>query len=165
MIVATRTGSEQQYSRFGDFMSRAIGDKSADLDRDGQTSLLEAYIAASTQTQAFYKEAGRLATEHALLDDNGDTLGTPADWFQGTRAVKSARTGATVDGHRAHQWHLVPSPAEQAMPAEAKTKRDDLELKIQALRDRKGTLPEVDYYAQLEPLLLELARVYATAGK
>jgi hypothetical protein len=31
----------------------------------------------------FYEADGRLATEHALLDDNGDSLGTPADFFRG----------------------------------------------------------------------------------
>ena len=27
-------------------------------------------------------------TEHALIDDNGDGQGTPADWFQGIRVVE-----------------------------------------------------------------------------
>ncbi|QOV88289.1 hypothetical protein [Humisphaera borealis] len=163
IIVATRSGQEQQYARFGDYLSTAVADPTADLDRDGQTSLLEAYIAASTRTEAFYKEAGRLSTEHALLDDNGDALGTPANWFDGIRATKSAKAGSTVDGHRAHQWHLVESPAERSMPVETRARRNELELQIQGLRDRKPTIPEAAYYAQLEPMLLELARVYASA--
>lgn len=165
VVVATRSGTEIQFSRFGDYLSRSIADTSADLDKDGQTSLLEAYVAASHQTDAFYKEAGRLATEHALLDDTGDALGTPATWFQGTRATKSAKTGAATDGHRAHQWHLVPSAAEQAIPPDIRARRDALELQIQAIRDRKTTLSEADYYAQLDSLLLDLAQVYAAAEK
>lgn len=161
VIVGTRSGNEVQFARLGAYLSAAITDPAADLDKDGQTSLLEAYLAASHNTQAFYKEAGRLATEHALLDDNGDAMGTPADWFQGTRATRSAKSGATVDGHRAHQWHLVPSAQELAMPPELRQRRDQLELEIQQLRDRKSTLAEADYYARLEPLLLELARLYA----
>ena len=81
IITATRSGSEVNATRFGGYLAKAIADPSADLDKDGQTSLLEAFLLASRQTQQFYKEAGRLATEHALLDDNGDGLGTPADWF------------------------------------------------------------------------------------
>ena len=46
------------------------------------------------------------------------------------------------------------------MPAEARAKRDALELKVETLRGRKATMPEADYYAQLESLLVELARVY-----
>ena len=160
VITATQSGNEIQYTRFGDRMSAAVADPAADLDKDGQTSLLEAYLAASHNVQAFYKNEGRLATEHALLDDNGDALGTPADFFQGTRATRSAKDGAPLDGTRAHQWHLVKSAAERAIPAEVRANRDDLELRIEALRAKKQTLPESDYYAQLEGLLLQLARVY-----
>jgi len=164
VVVATRSGNEIQFARFGEYLSAAITSLASDLDKDGQTSLLEAYIAASHQTEAYYKEAGRLATEHALLDDNGDSLGTPATWFEGTRATQTAKTGASTDGPRAHQWHLLPSATEQAIPPGLRARRDSLELQIQALRDRKSTLPEADYYAQLEPLLLDLARIYDSAN-
>jgi len=160
VITATRTGSETNYARFGDYFSASIADPAADLDKDGQTSLLEAFIAASHRVEEFYKEAGRLPTEHALLDDNGDALGTPANWFQGTRATRAAKNGAPLDGTRANQWHLLRSPAEQAMPAEARAKRDALELRIETLRGKKASMPEAEYYAQLEKLMLELARVY-----
>jgi hypothetical protein len=97
------------------------------------------------------------------LDDNGDGLGTPADWFQGTRATKRAKDGAALDGTRAHQLHLVKSAREQAMPAELRAKRDELELAIEALRDQKATLAESEYYERLEKLLVELARLYQQA--
>ena len=161
VITATRSGSEVNFSRFGDHLSGAIADEGADLDKDGQTSLLEAFLAASHRVEEFYKQEARLATEHALLDDNGDGLGIPAGWFQGTRATRSAKDGAAVDGLRAHQWHLVMSSAEQAIPAELRVRRDQLELEVASLRSRKASLPEAEYYAKLEPLLIELARLYA----
>lgn len=160
VITATRSGHEQNFARFGGFISKAIGEAKADLDKDGQTSLLEAYLIASRQVAEFYKTEGRLATEHSLLDDNGDGLGTPADWFRGIRAVKRARDGAALDGLRAHQFHLVRSDAEQKMAPDLRAKRDALELQIAKLRDAKSGLPEQEYYRQLEPLLLELARLY-----
>lgn len=160
VVTATQSGREIQYSRFGDYLSAAVGDPAADLDKDGQTSLLEAFLAASHRTAEFYKQSGRLATEHALLDDNGDALGTPGDWFQGVRATRAAMDGSPRDGHRARQWHLVPSPAEQALPAETRARRDELELKVEALRDQKSRYAEADYYRRLEALLLELARMY-----
>jgi hypothetical protein len=160
VITATRSGHEQNFARFGGFISKAVGDRKADVDKDGQTSLLEAYLTASRQVAEFYKTEGRLATEHSLLDDNGDGLGTPADWFRGIRAVKRARDGAALDGLRAHQFHLVRSDSEQKMAPELRTKRDAIELQIARLRDNKIGLPEDEYYRQLEPLLLELARLY-----
>ena len=160
VITATRSGHEQNFARFGGFISKAIGDAKADLDKDGQTSLLEAYLIASRQVAEFYKTDGRLATEHSLLDDNGDGLGTPADWFRGIRAIKRARDGGALDGLRAHQFHLVRSDAEQKMAPEVRANRDAIELKIAKLRDNKSGLPEEEYYRQLEPLLLELARLY-----
>lgn len=161
IITATRSGAEVNFARFGDHLSASIVDPAADLDKDGQTSLLEAFLAASHRVQEFYKQDGRLPTEHALLDDNGDKLGIPADWFQGKRATKAARDGAPLDGPRAGQWHLLLSATEQAMSAAQRARRDALELKVEALRGKKAKMPEADYYAQLEPLLLDLARVYA----
>ena len=162
VITATRSGSEENYARFGTYLAETIADPAADLDKDGQTSLLEAFLMASRRTLEFYTTAGRLATEHPLLDDNGDGLGTPADWFRGIRAIKRARDGATLDGLRAHQFHLVPSPAEAALPPERRRRRDALELTVTQLRDRKAKLPEDDYYRQLEPLMLELSRLSTT---
>jgi hypothetical protein len=160
VITATRSGHEQNFARFGGFISKAIGDTEADLDKDGQTSLLEAYLIASRQLAEFYKTEGRLATEHPLLDDNGDALGTPADWFRGIRAIKRARDGAALDGLRAHQFHLVRSDSEQKMEPELRAKRDGLELRIARLRESKAGLPEDEYYRMLEPLLVELAKLY-----
>jgi hypothetical protein len=163
VITATRSGNELNFARFGDYFSASIADLAADLDKDGQTSLLEAYLAASHKVEEFYKQEARLATEHALLDDNGDGLGTPAGWFDGIRAVKRAKDGAALDGSRAHQMHLVLSDREQAMPAELRRRRDDLELSVAALRDKKAAMNEADYYTKLEPLLVELAELYEKA--
>lgn len=160
VITATRSGHEQNFARFGGFISKAMGDPNADLDKDGQTSLLEAYLIASRELAEFYKTEGRLATEHPLLDDNGDGLGTPADWFRGIRATKRARDGAALDGLRAHQFHLVRSNSEQKMAADVRASRDGLEMQIARLRENKSGLPEDEYYRMLEPLLLELAKLY-----
>jgi len=160
VITATKSGFEHNYARFGQYLAEAIAEPQADLDKDGQTSLLEAFLTASKATAAFYTAAGRLATEHALLDDNGDGLGTPADWFRGIRPVQSARDGATLDGYRAHQFHLLHSPTETAMPPELRARRDQLELQVMALRDARTQLSEEEYFAKLESLLHEIARIY-----
>ncbi len=160
VVSATRSGNEQNYARFGKFLAEAVGDPKSDLDKDGQISLLESFLSAAHRTAEFYTTENRLATEHALIDDNGDGLGTPADWFRGVLATKRARDGAQLDGLRAHQFHLVRSTAEQQLSPEARARRDKLELQIAGLRERKEKMSEEKYFQELEKLLLELARIY-----
>jgi hypothetical protein len=163
IVTATRSGSEINFARFGGQLSKAIADPQADLDQDGQTSLLEAYIAGARATSAWYAQEGRLATEHALLDDNGDGAGTPADWFKGTRAVKKPREGM-ADGARAHQLHLVRSSDERALPPKERARRDELERQLAALREKKGEIAEDEYLKQIEAILLDLARLYRASA-
>lgn len=163
VITATRSGEEQNYARFGEFFAASVADPAADLDRDGQTSLFEAFLAAARRVEEFYQTDSRLATEHALLDDNGDRRGTPAAWFRGLRPTRKPEDGATLDGLRAHQIHLVRSPSELLLPPDLRQRRDELELAVARLRDAKATLPEEEYYRQLETLLLALARLYQAA--
>lgn len=160
VVTATRSGYEYNYARFGEYLSKSISDEAADLDKDGQTSLLEAFLAASAGVTEFYDGQARLATEHALLDDNGDAMGTPADWFRGFRAVRGAKDGALPDGSRANQFILLPRGQEADMPAEFRDRRDQLELRIETLRQLKSELAEDEYYRRLEPLLIELAELY-----
>jgi hypothetical protein len=161
VITATKSGYELNFARFGEYLAAAIDDPQADLDKDDQTSLLEAYLTACRGVAEFYESKARLATEHALLDDNGDGLGTPSAWFRGLRATQRAEEGAALDGLRAHQIHLVPSDRESQMPREVRRRRDELELTIAALQSEKESLGEDVYYRRLEPLMLELARLYA----
>jgi hypothetical protein len=160
VIAATRSGHEYNLTRFGDFISAAIADPEADLDKDEQTSLLEAFLRAATGVAEFYQRDSRLATEHALLDDNGDGLGTPADWFQGLRATKSAKDGSSLDGLRASQVQLIRSARETRLDPALRVRRDEIELELSRLRERRTKATEEEYLALLEPLLLELARLY-----
>jgi len=163
IISATRSGHEQNFARLGKYLSEAIGSAQADLDKDGQTSLLEAFVSAARQTADFYKDEGRLATEHALLDDNGDGFGTQADWFRGVRAVKKPEKGG-LDGLRAHQLHLVRNDQEKKLAPQVRLRRDEIELAVSKLREAKATMKEDEYYKQLEPLLVEMARLYGSSG-
>lgn len=161
IVSATRSGNEHNYARFGKYLAEALPDPKSDLDKDGQVSLLESFLSAAHRTAEFYKTEGRLATEHALLDDNGDGLGTPADWFRGVIATKRTRDGAPPDGLRAHQFHLVRSTVEQQLSPEVRARRDRLEQQIAGLRDKKEKLGEEKYFNELEKLLLELAALYS----
>ena len=160
IITATRSGYEVNFARFGGYLAHAIGDAAADLDHDGQVSLLEAFLLASRQVDQFYRDQGRLMTEHALLDDNGDGLGTPPEWFRGVRAIKTPEKGKSIDGVRAHQMILGRGQSEQALSPEERARRDELEQALSALRSKKAGMKEDDYYSQLEKLMVETARLY-----
>lgn len=165
VITATRSGNEQNFARFGQYFAQALTDPQADIDQDGQVSLLEAFLTGSHEANEFYKAKGRLVTEHALIDDNGDGLGTPVEWFRGLRTTKQAKEGAEADGLLAQQFCLVPSLAERALSPEQIAQRDALEKQVLVLREKKAQLPEDDYYQQLEALLLQLARFYAASSE
>jgi len=115
---------------------------------------------ASRRAAEFYKTENRLATEHALLDDNGDGLGTPADWFRGLRAIKKPKENTVVDGLLAQQFHLVPNQSEINLTPEQRARRDALERAVLLHREKKKQMPEDAYYRELEKLLLDLARFY-----
>ena len=75
VITATKSGQETNATRFAGFFIAALKATDADTDQDGHTSVLETFVYANRLTADFYNRAGRLATEHALLEDNGDGVG------------------------------------------------------------------------------------------
>jgi hypothetical protein len=164
IVTATKSGTEKSATRFGGFLAEAIADPGADLDQDGGISLLEAFLFAGKRAEASYKEEGLLATEHPLLEDNGDGRGTPASFFRGLAPGKRSADAAEPDGHRANQIALLAAPPERALPPAVRRRRDELELQVLKLRDsrsRDGSKMSIEaYHARLEPLLLELARIY-----
>jgi hypothetical protein len=165
VISATKSGREEQATRFGGFVAEALGKAEADIDQDGQVSVLEVFLHAARAVEASYKQDGLIATEHPLLDDNGDGRGTRADWFQGVWAVKTAADGATADGIRAHQIHLLPSAAERQLSADDQKARDHLEQDLATLRTQRKTLKDEEYYRQLEGIMRKLAVIYQRAGE
>lgn len=164
ILSATKSGYEVNYSRFGGYVSDAIGSLEADLDKDGQVSLLEVFLKGARDTEEFYSLEGRLASEHALLDDTGDQRGTGADWYRGVRVIKKSKSKARPDGRRAHQFHLIKSEFEQSMPPALRAQRDELEIQVLELRDQKENFEDESvYYQRLEALLSELSDLYAEA--
>ena len=149
VVTATRSGQEQNATRFPEHFIAALGSRDADADQNGRVSVLEAFDYATRLTAEQYKRAGRLATEHALLDDSGDGVGHPA-----------AEGG---DGALARTTYLDSFSAEQAA-SNAETgrllrERERLEVEAEQLKARKGSLPEAEYEAELERIFVSLAKV------
>jgi hypothetical protein len=163
VVSATRSGAEVNYSRFGGRLAAALLDESSDLDHDREISLLEAFLKASNETDRFYKSEARLTTEHALLDDNHDRLGTPASFYQGLRVNRSAVGGKPIDGQQATRQIIRSLPGALRMTVQQSAARHSIEQQIDQLRSNRSWLSEGEYYDALEKLLLELAALYQAA--
>ncbi|MBI3949797.1 MAG: hypothetical protein HY314_05025 [Acidobacteria bacterium] len=149
IITATRSGHERNATTFAEFFIRAFKDNQADLDKSGRVSILEAFTYATKMIEQWYQQEGRLATEHALLDDNGDKIG---------------HSGATDgDGALARMIYLDSQPLTQAAgDAELQKlmqEKERLEPSIEALKARKTEMSSAAYEAELERLLIQLAQI------
>lgn len=155
IVTATRTGRERNETMFGGYFVEAFGSEDADLDKDGRTSVLEAFTYATAEVSAFYEEQGRLATEHAMLDDNGDGEGSSEldpEGGDGAMAGFFVLRGSAAVGRNAEEA-LPDDPVLRALVQE----RLAIEAEIDALRLRRNEMDPEAYDAALEELLLDLA--------
>jgi hypothetical protein len=151
VITATASAAQEYETVFPEFFLKALGDPPADADKNGRVSIWEAFNAAAAGLRKWYDDRGLMATERPLLDDTGDGLGREADDPKGT------------DGAIAQVTFLQPdTPIAAPAGSELGTllrRRADMQAQVDLLRARKLNLPENEYQAELERLLLELARL------
>jgi hypothetical protein len=149
VVSATRSGQEQNATRFAEHLIAALTNREADVDQNGRISVLEAFNYATLLVAAHYSRAGRLATEHGLIEDNGDGVGH-----------ERAESG---DGALARVTYLDSLTIEQAARSVAAAKlvkeRTRLEEEVEQLKTRKRELPQGEYETALEKLLIDLAKV------
>lgn len=135
VITATKSGGERNATRFAEFWVEALGSSEADRDKDEIVSAAEAYEFASRKVADKFKADAALATEHSRIE------GANAGRFL------VARLGDTV---------MTTNDAElNAMLGESA----GFDRRIEELKARKETLGGEVYYAELEKVLIELARL------
>jgi len=88
IITATKNSQQIYYTKFNEFLAEAIGNEDADIDKDSQTSLFESFLFASREVKKYYDKDKRISGENAVIDDNGDKLGSLADMFDGLNRVR-----------------------------------------------------------------------------
>jgi hypothetical protein len=80
VVSATEPDLEVNETLFPHRLATALGNPPAyeelEFDKDGRLTLLDVYLWITRQVAQEYVTAELLATEHALLDDNGDGRGT-----------------------------------------------------------------------------------------
>jgi hypothetical protein len=158
IVTATRSGSEQNYTRFRETIASAFGDPAADLNHDEAVSVREAFIKAVAETEAFYRSQGRLVSEHALLDDNGDRRGSSAELLTGKQTPKGDEV---IDGDLAATFTIPLGDAPQKLSAEQIETRDQLERQLDELKQRFAAPAERDQLREAAfPILLQLSQLY-----
>lgn len=149
VVTATNSPAQKYATVFPEYFVKAMSEASSDLDKNGRTSIFEVFEATSVAVRQHYEQRGQLTTERALLDDNGDGEGIEEG-------------GEGTDGGFARLWYLDPDPAETTSDPElAKLlkERRTLETEAEALKQRKGELPEAEWQAAYEKLMVDLARI------
>jgi hypothetical protein len=144
IVTATKSAMERNQTEFPSYFVQAFSEEGADADKDQRVSVLEAFTYARREVERFYEKGHLLATEHAVLDDNGDGTGS------------ATPDPATGDGAAAP----AAAPGSSADPriAELRRQRRGIEEKIGALKARKEAMESAQYEDELEKLLVELAR-------
>jgi hypothetical protein len=137
VITATKSPGERTVTVFASHWAEALRDPEADTNKDEVITALEAFTYADKKVQDFYAQDKRLATEHARLE--GDLAANFA----------LTRLGAALSA--------VSDPKLRPLFE----KRGGIERRITELKTRKDAMEESAYTAELQKLLVELARTQA----
>jgi len=159
VISATSNPAENQHTYFGQYFIQALASTAADRDKDKRVSLLEAFVFATSATERHYTEKGSIPTEHALLDDDGDGIGsteprasTPGSEnsttnLDGERAARLFLNQGSRSGERSTEKSLGYDIAARALVDE-----------IESLKRIRDKIDTEEFDKRLEALLLTLAR-------
>jgi Peptidase C13 family len=162
IVTATRNGAEQYDALFGGYFVDALTSADADADKNQRVSVLEAFLYAKREVARAYEREGLLATEHALLDDNGDKEGTQDPT---TAAAKDGKVAAVISLGSTAASGLPSDPKIRALYVE----RNEMERRVEALRLLKDSMDPARYSSELERLATALAQktreIRAAEGK
>lgn len=155
ILAATKSGMEKNRTRLGRYFIDGLQNNSADSDKNGRISMIEAFSFARQSVEEYYASEGSMQTEHPVLEDTGDGM------------AQSSPAPENGEGLLARAFFLdnrIPLDADaKRTPEQQKLVREarDLEMQIDALKYAKNEMPELEYEKQLEALLLRLAQINA----
>ncbi|MFC1477012.1 hypothetical protein ACFL6L_00940 [candidate division KSB1 bacterium] len=156
VIVATKSPTQRNITSFPDFLIESFNDPSADVNKDGNLSVMEVFLYTAESTERFYTGRGNLATEHAMMDDNGDGR---ASRFN---ELDINREGALAEITYLKRQITVLAGSEMAQDStllKLLAEKEKIELEIAQLKNQKYQYDEDIYYTMFEELMVELARI------
>lgn len=133
VITATKNGGERTATRFAQYWAEAVASEAADTNKDQVVTAAEAYAFATDRIEAAFKAETSMATEHARME--GDDAGR----------FTLARLGA---------GEAMPDNPEVAALL---SQRGTIEQDLNRVKEQKASLPDTQYYDQLEEVLVRLA--------
>ena len=150
VITATDSVAQRFDTVFPEFFIRALTDPAADIDKNGRVSVWEAFTAASMGVRRYYTQRGTLATERALIDDDGDGVGREAG-------------GEGKDGSASSRLYFDPDVVGAAPTDEVLLgllqRRAALQIDVDDLKQRRQLMTPDEYQQEFEKLMLDLARI------
>jgi hypothetical protein len=150
VITATDSVAQRFDTVFPEFFVKAFQSDAADIDKNNRISIWEAFSSATGEVRRYYQRRGQLATERALLDDNGDGVGREA-------------AGKGEDGSLSSHLYLdepIPgAPPTDEVLLKLLQQRAAVEAELDELKVRRSFLRPAEYQQEFERLMIELARV------
>ncbi len=148
VITATDSVAARYDTVFAEYFVKAMEQAAGNAGPDGRVSIWEVFTEASASVRRHYEQRGLMPVEHALLDDAGDGYGKDAEQ-PGTDSSFAQTVYLTTPGE----------PSGDATTRALTERRNDLLAQIDQLKAKKALMPAADYEAQLEKLLVDLAKV------
>lgn len=136
LVAATRNGNERNATQFGRFFADALTSEEADINKNNNVSVQEAFDYAVRGVEAYFTDAGRLATEHPQLRGSG------AAQFSLSRLNEIE----------------VPADADPRI-AQLLQERQALDTQVEELQLRRSELGNAEYLRQLQELILRTAEL------
>ncbi len=135
LVPATRNGNEKNATFFGEYFVEALSSEDADLNKNNNISIEEAYGYAQRQVEEYFESQGQLATEHSEIVGNGAAQFTLA------------------------RINPVVIATENPWIAELQDQNLDIDRQIESLQLRRTDLSNEEYIEQLQALIIRSARI------
>jgi hypothetical protein len=159
-IICTATKSEREVNatEFMEWFIEGIEDLKADRNYDEGVTIWEACLYAAEQTQAWYKREGFISTEHPILDDNGDGLGSRFIDEETMDVVE-------LDGILAKQVYIRAFTISEHIPIEWVNEYREIIGAIEGLKEQQSKAPSESYYCDLEKYFIKAATIRRSIRK
>ena len=158
IVSATRSAAEKYNTIFAEHFIAALDDHAGDRDKNRRVSIWEAFIFAGKQVEKWYTDQSRIPTEHAVLDDNGDSIFSedPNPFENDGMFAQIAYLDLIPEKNPTDE---TATAADSAIFRNLTAQMRELERSVFLLRSRKAELPSELYQKEMEVLLIDLARI------